>query len=154
MSDTATGQFYVGCTDNFLARKSWHLTQLRRGKHVNKLLQAAFDEHGKARFVFSILEENAAATRETDRLKELNSMAPFAFNIRPEEMETMRPVWRMQDVFSLMRFDVSDPIQATLRSQMASIVSGFAHSRRRPTASTAAMVHRSGGHRPFKPRRG
>jgi hypothetical protein len=65
---------------------------------------------------------------ETDRIKELNSMAPFAFNIRPEEMETMRPVWRMQDVFSLMRFDVSDPIQATLRSQMASIVSGFAHS--------------------------
>lgn len=61
--------FYIGSTNNFFARKAEHLSQLRKGKHINKKLQHAFDEFKEDNFIFSILFENISS-REKVLLKE------------------------------------------------------------------------------------
>lgn len=53
------GKFYVGSAVNFVARKRRHVWRLRRGDHVNKPLQAAWNKYGEVAFVFCIVEEVA-----------------------------------------------------------------------------------------------
>jgi group I intron endonuclease len=50
-------KFYVGSAVNFEKRKARHLWRLRRGDHVNKKLQAAWDKYGKTAFVFAFVQE-------------------------------------------------------------------------------------------------
>lgn len=58
---------YIGSTQQrWSQRKAEHLYRLRKGKHCNHALQAAWDEHGEAAFEFAVLEvvadeERAAA---------------------------------------------------------------------------------------------
>lgn len=54
------GKFYVGSAVNFVARKRRHVWRLRRGDHVNKRLQAAWNKYGEAAFAFCVVEEVAA----------------------------------------------------------------------------------------------
>lgn len=49
-------KLYVGQTIDFAARKSSHLSSLRRGKAANKYLQRSFDKYGEEQFDFRILE--------------------------------------------------------------------------------------------------
>jgi group I intron endonuclease len=50
---------YVGSAGNFESRKSNPLSNLRKGKHCNKRLQALFNEVGEDRFELVILEKCA-----------------------------------------------------------------------------------------------
>ena len=49
-------KFYVGSAVNFEKRKARHLWRLRRGDHVNKHLQAAWQKYGDEAFVFAVVE--------------------------------------------------------------------------------------------------
>ena len=55
---------WTGQSKNLETQKNGIWFQLRMGTHVNKTLQAAWNEHGEAAFVFDMLEavddENAA----------------------------------------------------------------------------------------------
>ncbi len=56
---TGPGRVYVGSSDDIPRRWKSHLSQLRGGRHHNYRLQTAWDEHGEAAFVFTIIEEVA-----------------------------------------------------------------------------------------------
>lgn len=53
--ETISG-FYIGSTVNWKNRRSQHLSHLRRGIHVNTMLQKAFNKYGEDGLVFSIVE--------------------------------------------------------------------------------------------------
>jgi len=54
--NVVNNKFYVGSAVNFEKRKARHLWRLRRGDHVNKHLQSAFNKYGEAAFVFAVVE--------------------------------------------------------------------------------------------------
>ena len=41
---------------NLFKRKHTHFNELRRGKHINKYLQHAYNKYGEANFVFEVIE--------------------------------------------------------------------------------------------------
>jgi group I intron endonuclease len=51
-------KFYVGSAVDFRRRKRIHWWKLRRGDHVNKHLQAAWNKYGEKSFTFVIVEEH------------------------------------------------------------------------------------------------
>ena len=55
--NAVNNKFYVGSAVNFEKRKSRHLWRLRRGDHVNKKLQAAWNKYGEHAFVFAVVQE-------------------------------------------------------------------------------------------------
>ena len=55
--NVVNNKFYVGSAVNFEKRKARHLWRLRRGDHVNKHLQAAWNKYGAQAFIFAIVEE-------------------------------------------------------------------------------------------------
>lgn len=55
--NVVNNKFYVGSAVNFEKRKARHIWRLRRGDHINKRLQAAWDKYGEAAFVFAMVEE-------------------------------------------------------------------------------------------------
>lgn len=50
------GEIYVGSAVSIPKRKREHYTALRKGKHPNRHLQAAFDKYGESYFTFKVLE--------------------------------------------------------------------------------------------------
>lgn len=50
-------KFYVGSAVDFKRRKRIHWWKLRRGDHINKHLQAAWNKYGEKGFTFVIVEE-------------------------------------------------------------------------------------------------
>ena len=54
--NTLTGEWYVGQSTNILNRVSFHFSELRRGIHFCRKMQADYDAHGAEIFSFSILE--------------------------------------------------------------------------------------------------
>lgn len=60
---TATGEIYVGRTTDLAARKVNHWSDLRRGRHRNKRLQAAWARYGEGAFEFEVLETVADPNR-------------------------------------------------------------------------------------------
>lgn len=54
----ADGRCYVGSSICLAARRSYHLSSLRKRKHHNRLLQAAWDALGCDQFEFVVLEES------------------------------------------------------------------------------------------------
>ncbi len=57
ITNTVNGKMYIGSTKNFENRKKQHLYYLRKGTHINIILQRSFNKHGESAFIFSILEE-------------------------------------------------------------------------------------------------
>jgi|DEB19_MinimDraft_3_1074340.scaffolds.fasta_scaffold56684_2 group I intron endonuclease len=55
--NAVNNKFYVGSAVNFEKRKARHIWRLRRGDHINKRLQAAWNKYGEAAFVFAMVEE-------------------------------------------------------------------------------------------------
>lgn len=55
--NVVNNKFYVGSAVNFSRRKTRHFSELRTGKHNNRYLQAAWNKHGEAAFVFVVVEE-------------------------------------------------------------------------------------------------
>ena len=55
--NVVNNKFYIGSAVNFSRRKTRHFSELRTGKHNNRYLQASWDKHGEAAFVFVVVEE-------------------------------------------------------------------------------------------------
>lgn len=51
---------YIGSSKHCEERKNQHLKQLRKGTHINPLLQYAFNKHSEEIFVFEIIEEGVS----------------------------------------------------------------------------------------------
>lgn len=49
-------RYYVGSTKNFKSRKQRHFQGLRKGMHINKALQNAWNKYGEQNFEFIIIE--------------------------------------------------------------------------------------------------
>lgn len=80
------GKKYVGSSRDCARRKSEHVSKLRRGNHVNKKLQAAWNKYGEASFEFvvilSILNQDEIEGIEQQFLDELNAVET-GYNLAP-----------------------------------------------------------------------
>lgn len=81
-----TGKCYVGSALNCRSRTKTHKTRLKRGIHINKHLQAAWNKYGPDAFTFEVLEicksENELVEREQWWINKLQSgKSKFGFNI-------------------------------------------------------------------------
>lgn len=56
ITNQLNGKRYIGSSVNLKKRWQYHLGDLRRGRHDNPHLQAAFKKYGESAFVFSVLE--------------------------------------------------------------------------------------------------
>ena len=56
ITNRINGKRYIGSTIRFDRGWQRHLGRLRRGRHHNPHLQAAFNKYGEAAFIFSVLE--------------------------------------------------------------------------------------------------
>lgn len=54
--NVVNNKFYVGSAVHFSRRKSSHLSKLKKGTHINKHLQAAWNKYGEKAFVFVVVE--------------------------------------------------------------------------------------------------
>lgn len=52
-------KFYVGSAVDLKRRKMRHFSELRKGKHNNRHLQAAWNKYGEQAFVFAVIEDVA-----------------------------------------------------------------------------------------------
>jgi group I intron endonuclease len=57
ITNMANGKYYIGSADSFARREWQHRYDLRRRKHKNPRLQAAWDKYGDEMFVFEVVEE-------------------------------------------------------------------------------------------------
>ncbi len=57
ITNTVTGEQYVGASRDVAFRFRQHQSTLRGGRHCNRRLQAAWNEHGEAVFLFEGLEK-------------------------------------------------------------------------------------------------
>src|SRR5579872_30598 len=56
ITNTGTGDCYIGSSTNVEKRLTRHRYMLRLGEHHSKLLQKAWDQYGEDAFVFDVLE--------------------------------------------------------------------------------------------------
>jgi group I intron endonuclease len=75
IENTVNGKLYIGSTANFQKRKNAHLSCLRRGVHVNKLLQHAFKKYGESAFRFALREVCIPAELQATEQRWLDSSA-------------------------------------------------------------------------------
>lgn len=54
----ATGEVYVGQSENPKIRKSAHFCSLRKNQHYNAKMQSAYNEFGAGQFYFEVIENN------------------------------------------------------------------------------------------------
>lgn len=57
ITNSVTGDVYVGSSSNIQSRWSHHLSDLRKGTHHSSRLQRAFTKYGEKAFVFALIEE-------------------------------------------------------------------------------------------------
>lgn len=67
---------YIGSTSDFEIRKCEHLGQLRLGRHINKFLQADFNDFKEHNFNFAIIRDGFN-TRESMLLAEYELIIKF-----------------------------------------------------------------------------
>lgn len=77
IENSNTGKFYIGRTNDPASRKRSHLSELRRGKHGNPILQASFNKHGESAFKFKVVD---SAESEFINNKEAEWFAAFDCN--------------------------------------------------------------------------
>lgn len=56
ITNAVNGKRYIGSAVDLKRRRRDHLTRLHHNQHHNQHLQRAFDKHGEASFLFSVLE--------------------------------------------------------------------------------------------------
>lgn len=56
ITNTVSGKFYIGSSNNLRHRWSTHLSDLRRGVHANPMLAAAWRKYGAVALVFQVVE--------------------------------------------------------------------------------------------------
>lgn len=57
ITNMANDKYYIGSAESFARREWQHKYDLRKGRHKNPRLQAAWDKYGEEMFVFEVLEE-------------------------------------------------------------------------------------------------
>lgn len=65
--NTVNGKCYVGQASNYEQRISGHFAALKKGKHTNHLLQAAYDEYGVDAFNVTVIESGISDYALCDR---------------------------------------------------------------------------------------
>lgn len=100
ITNTLTGEQYVGQSANMAGRQMDHLAALIRGSHTALVMQAAFKAAGLSRFTFAVLEELPGAdsrtllSRERDWIEELepkynNTGQPGRYRQLPSSLEAI-----------------------------------------------------------------
>lgn len=83
ITNTITGDFYIGSSVNIGKRWSAHFRDLERGTHTNRFILRSFQKHGKESFLFEVLERtNDLIHREQyfiDTLKPSFNLFLFAY---------------------------------------------------------------------------
>lgn len=67
LRNTVTGKIFVGSSPNLDKAYNKHRTQCVFGGHMNKALQADWNQYGEESFVFEVLEQLKPAKEEPDR---------------------------------------------------------------------------------------
>lgn len=57
IKNLVNGKCYYGSSKNIKKRWKTHLNQLRKNKHINSILQNAWNKYGETNFVFELVEE-------------------------------------------------------------------------------------------------
>lgn len=70
ITNKINGKIYIGSTSKFSVRFCQHYNSLRKGKHHNKHLQAAWNQHGESAFVFEVIEVTTGNTKERRLIEE------------------------------------------------------------------------------------
>jgi group I intron endonuclease len=80
------GKLYIGSSRDCERRKGEHFSKLRRGAHINKKLQAAWNKYGEANFeftvIFTVLDPSALEAVEQGFLDESN-VVEVGYNFAP-----------------------------------------------------------------------
>lgn len=83
-----THKIYVGSSVDMPSRRNDHFSALRRGVHVNRVLQNSFTKHGEINFKFSIIEtcDNLVEREQyyIDTLKPEYNIFKTAYSVRGE----------------------------------------------------------------------
>src|SRR5258708_14407381 len=82
ITNTVSGQQYVGHAHNLRARQRRHLADLRRGAHSNAHLQRAFRHDGAAALHFDVLEGVSHAAELARREAAFIAALQPAYNLR------------------------------------------------------------------------
>lgn len=86
IQNNLNGKCYVGQTTNWRQRRNKHWCELRKGQHLNKHLQAAFNRDGEESFIFHVVREvpnEQATTYEQFYINLLQTTLPeFGYNKR------------------------------------------------------------------------
>lgn len=81
----ASGKVYVGSSANIQKRWSQHRGDLRKGRHKNPHLQAAWSLYGETAFEFTVLEEvwelTALPVAEQAHIDRTGAMGPSGYNV-------------------------------------------------------------------------
>lgn len=67
ITNMANDRYYIGSAESFARREWQHKYDLRKGKHKNPRLQAAWNKYGEEMFVFEVLEEVPEGEATFDR---------------------------------------------------------------------------------------
>lgn len=55
--NTKNNKRYIGSTNDLTKRRCDHFNKLRKNKHINKILQNAWNKYGEESFIFQVIEE-------------------------------------------------------------------------------------------------
>ncbi len=84
ITNTESGKFYIGSSKDVDNRKSEHWNALRRGDHINPILQHSWSYHGEDTFTFSVIEvcdPDQCLVREQYYLDTLQPFKGVGYNI-------------------------------------------------------------------------
>jgi hypothetical protein len=84
---------YVGQTKTFVKRKREHISELKRGTHCNRVLQAAFRLHGTDAVVFTVLEADVPADKANRLESDWMEVFHISANIIPYSSNSVGCRW-------------------------------------------------------------
>lgn len=103
----ANGKKYVGSATDWKMRLRGHFCQLRKNKHMNRHLQAAFNLYGKEKFVGMLLELASVETmreREAWWIAELNTLLPAnGYNTSPNTFNSWKGCHHTEETKAKLR---------------------------------------------------
>ena len=103
ISNSVTGQIYVGGSVDIHSRWLAHKRELRKGKHLNVLLQAAWDQYGAPTFSLQVLELVTERSSLMEREQHYVNLLLPTYNYRKTVIRVpLRASWI--DPFDAVRF--------------------------------------------------
>lgn len=137
---TVNGKYYIGSTLNKTQRWARHRRELRRGKHVNKNMQASWTKYGEGSFVFEVLEvveEPAHLFVAEQRYLDVCAGTPECFNWSRYAGAPMR------GVFGPAHFAYGKKLPEEMKKRISAALSGEKHpnwGKKTPAETMAKIV--------------